>query len=113
MPGMRMVVRNLGTTPVTIDRAGHQLGATEYGVASDSDHVTAAALAAGKIGEVDRPAGGVDVDPAAAVAFELLDAKEEPASAPAPSEPSADEPAEDDSGGAAAKTTSARGKAGR
>jgi hypothetical protein len=77
MPGMsRMVVRNLETTPVTIDRAGHQLGAAEYGVASESDHVTAAALAAGKIGAVDRPEGGVDVDPAAAAAFELLDAKD-------------------------------------
>jgi hypothetical protein len=79
MPGMRMVVRNLGTTPVTIDRAGHQLGAGEYGVASDSDHLTAAALAAGKIGEVERPAEGSaprEVDPAAAAAFELLDAKD-------------------------------------
>jgi hypothetical protein len=82
MPGMRMVVRNLGSTPVTIDRAGHQLGAGEYGVASDSDHVTAAALAAGKIGQVLQPDDSADVDPRGdAAAFAQL--ADDDASAPA------------------------------
>lgn len=106
MPGMRMVVRNLGTTPVTIDRAGHQLGAAEYGVAADTDHVTAAALAAGKIGQVEQPDPSVDVDPAAAAAFAQLAGDDD---APAPAGGSSGAP-DEGAEGSAAKTTSAREK---
>jgi hypothetical protein len=106
MPGMRMVVRNLGSVPVTIDRAGHQLGAGEFGVAADTDYVTAAALAAGKIGQVLQPDDSADVDPAAAAAFAQL--ADDDASAPAPASSDAPDGAEESS-----KATTARAKGNR
>lgn len=122
MPGMRMVVRNLESVPVTIDRAGHQLGAGEFGVVNDGDHTSAAALAAGNIGAVERPDPSVDVDPAAAAAFELLDAKDAGDSA-AVTEARADLSAGNDGqpvdltdvsdAGAAAETSSAKTTTGR
>lgn len=109
MPGMRMVARNLGVTPVTIDRAGHQLGAGEFGVVTDTDHVTKAALADGKIGQVDRPDSLADVDPGARTAFELLD--EEVADVPtAAADGGSSDAPEGASESSAAKTTSAREK---
>jgi hypothetical protein len=74
MPGMRIVARNLTSTPITVDRKGHQLGAGEYGVVDTDDHVTERTLAAGNLAEFARPAGGADVDPAAEAAFAELDA---------------------------------------
>jgi hypothetical protein len=56
MAGMRMVVSNPGPVPVTIDRKGRQLGGGDFAVVDDGDRTTAAALAAGNIGQVERPA---------------------------------------------------------
>lgn len=103
MRGMRIVARNLTATPLTVDEAGHQLGAGEFGVVDEDDEVTAGLLAAGNLGKTGRPDDGVDVDPGAAAAFKQLGSR-----APAPAQPPAEDDAGDDETTAAAKTTAGR-----
>lgn len=100
MAAMRMVVSNPGPVPVSIDRKGRQLGRGEFAVVDDTDRATAAALAAGNIGAVDRPADLDEehVQPGALEAFAELDA------ADAETKPDAEEPA----GEASTQTTSRR-----
>lgn len=83
MPDNQAVASNTGVTPVTVDTAGRELGAGDYAIVNVEDKVTAAAIAAGKIGVVDEPDDDTDLDPSAAALFKHL-AKSKPKTAPPP-----------------------------